>query len=173
MKKQELQPTEFNEFYAGYLSKVPDNTDLKEGFENDKETVIRFFSSISKDKLEYRYQPEKWSIKEVLQHIIDTERVFMYRILRISRKDMTPIEGFDQEIYIKPSGADNKTIEALLEEFKTTRSYSINLLNSISNENLCNIGVANNSPASARACAFILLGHSVWHMDIIKERYLK
>lgn len=104
--------------------------------------------------------------------MIDTERVFMYRILRISRKDMTPIEGFDQDIYIKPSGADSKTIEGLLEEFKTTRSYSINLLNSISNENLCNIGVANNSPASARAYAFILLGHSVWHMDIIKELYL-
>lgn len=173
MKKQELQPTEFNEFYAKYLSKVPDNTSLKKGFEEDKETVIKFFSSISKDKLEYRYQPKKWSIKEVLQHIIDTERIFMYRMLRIARKDMTPIEGFDQDIYIKPSGADKKTIEALLEEFKTTRLYSINLLSSISNKNLCNIGIANNSPTSARACAFILLGHNVWHMDIIKERYLK
>ena len=172
MKKQELQPTEFNEFYTGYLSKIPDNTSLKKGFEDDKENIIKFFSSISKDKLEYRYQPGKWSIKEVLQHIIDTERIFMYRVLRIARKDITPIEGFDQDIYIKPSGANDKTIEALLEEFKTTRLYSINLLNSISNENLCSIGVANNSPASARACAFILLGHSVWHMDIIKERYL-
>ncbi|MDP2540637.1 hypothetical protein CSC81_03640 [Tenacibaculum discolor] len=172
MKKQELQSTEFNEFYTGYLSKIPDNTSLKKGFEDDKENVLKFFSSISKDKLEYRYQPGKWSIKEVLQHIIDTERIFMYRILRIARKDMTPIEGFDQDIYIKPSGANDKTIEALLEEFKTTRLYSINLLNSISNENLCSIGVANNSPASARACAFILLGHSVWHMDIIKKRYL-
>lgn len=172
MKKQELQPTEFNEFYTGYLSKIPDNTSLKKGFEDDKENVIKFFSSISKDKLEYRYQPGKWSIKEVLQHIIDTERIFMYRVFRIARKDITPIEGFDQDIYIKPSGANDKTIEALLEEFKTTRLYSINLLNSISNENLCSIGVANNSPASARACAFILLGHSVWHMDIIKERYL-
>ena len=171
MKKQELQPTEFNEFYTGYLSKIPDNTSLKKGFEDDKENVIKFFSSISKDKLEYRYQPGKWSIKEVLQHIIDTERIFMYRVLRIARKDITPIEGFDQDIYIKPSGANDKTIEALLEEFKTTRLYSINLLNNISNENLCSIGVANNSPASARACAFILLGHSVWHMDIIKERY--
>ncbi|WP_425658589.1 DinB family protein [Tenacibaculum ascidiaceicola] len=108
----------------------------------------------------------------MLQHIIDTERIFMYRVLRIARKDITPIEGFDQDIYIKPSSANDKTIEALLEEFKTTRLYSINLLNNISNENLCSIGVANNSPASARACAFILLGHSVWHMDIIKERYL-
>ena len=170
MKKQELQPTEFNEFYTGYLSKIPDNTSLKKGFEDDKENVIKFFSSISKDKLEYRYQPGKWSIKEVLQHIIDTERIFMYRVLRIARKDITPIEGFDQDIYIKPSGANDKTIEALLEEFKTTRLYSINLLNNISNENLCSIGVANNSPASARACAFILLGHSVWHMDIINKK---
>ena len=173
MKKQELQPTEFNEFYARYLAKVPDNTSLKEGFENDKETVIRFFSSISKDKLEYRYQPEKWSIKEVLQHIIDTERVFMYRILRIARNDTSPIEGFDQDIYIKPLEADSKTIEDLLNEFSVTRLYSINLLNSISEEHLKNMGVANNTPVSARACAFILLGHSVWHIEIIKERYLK
>lgn len=173
MKKQELKPTEFNDFYARYLSKIPDNTSLKKGFEDDKEAIIKFFSSISKDKLAYRYQPEKWSIKEVFQHIIDTERIFMYRLLRIARKDTTPIEGFDQNIYIKPSGADKKTIEALLEEFRITRLYSINLLNSISSDNLCNIGVANSSPTSARACAFILLGHSVWHMDIIKERYLK
>jgi len=173
MKKQELQPTEFNEFYARYLDKVPDNTSLKEGFESDKETIIRFFSSISKDKLEYRYQPEKWSIKEVLQHIIDTERVFMYRILRIARNDTSPIEGFDQDIYIKPLEADSKTIEDLLNEFSVTRLYSINLLNSISEEHLKNMGVANNTPVSARACAFILLGHSVWHIEIIKERYLK
>ncbi|MEE3998972.1 DinB family protein [Tenacibaculum sp. FZY0031] len=173
MKKQELQPTEFNEFYARYISKVPDKTSLKKGFENDKEAVITFFLSIPKDTLEYRYQPQKWSIKEVLQHIIDTERIFMYRLLRIARKDMTPLEGFNQNTYINPSGAHNKTIDSLLEEFTTTRLYSINLLNSISYENLCNIGIANNSPISARACAFILLGHSIWHMDIIKERYLK
>ncbi|WGH76162.1 DinB family protein [Tenacibaculum tangerinum] len=172
MKKKQLEPTEYNEYYAGYLSKVSGNTTLKEGFKKDEETVMRFFSSIPKEKLAYRYQPEKWSVKEVLQHIIDTERIFMYRLLRIARKDTTQIEGFDQNIYIEPSNANTKTIETLLEEFTITCLYSVNLLNSISNDDLYTMGIANNAPISARACAFILLGHSSWHIDIIKERYL-
>ena len=173
MKKQELQTTEYNEYYAGYLSKISDDTTLLDGFKEDKQMVLNFFSTIPKEKLEYRYLSEKWSVKEIFQHLIDTERVFMYRLLRIARKDTSAIEGFNQDIYIKPSEADNKTIEDLLNEFSVTRLYSINLLNSISEENLKNMGVANNSPVSARACAFILLGHSLWHMEIIKERYLK
>ena len=134
--------------------------------------VIDYFSSIPKDKLEFRYQPKKWTIKEVLQHIIDTERIFTYRLLRIARKDTTPLAGFDQDIYVDPSEANNKSINDLIEEFSTTRLYTINLINSISNENLKNLGTASNSPVSARACAFILLGHSIWHINIIKERYL-
>ncbi len=172
MIKQDLKSTEYNEYYERYINKVSDNTELATGFEDDKKMVIDFFSSIPNEKLEYRYQPEKWSIKEVLQHIIDTERIFMYRFFRIARKDTTPLIGFDQDVYIEPSEANEKTIEALLHEFTVTRLNSINLINSISEENLSNMGEASNSPVSARACAFILLGHSVWHIEVIKERYL-
>lgn len=172
MIKQDLKSTEYNEYYERYIDKVANNTELSAGFEGDKKMVIDFFSSIPSEKLEYRYQPEKWSIKEVLQHIIDTERIFMYRFFRIARKDTAPLMGFDQDIYIEPSGANNKSIEALLHEFTVTRLNSINLINSISDENLQNMGEASNSPVSARACAFILLGHSVWHIEVIKERYL-
>ena len=172
MKKQDLKLTEYNEYYQRYVDKVNDNTELKSGFEADKKMVLDFFSSVAKEKLTFRYQPEKWSIKEVLQHIIDTERIFMYRFFRIARKDTVALAGFDQDVYIKPSGADTKSIEELLHEFTVTRLFSINLLNSISEENLSNMGTASNSTVSARACAFILLGHSVWHINIIKERYL-
>ena len=134
--------------------------------------VIDFFSAIPKEKLEYRYQPGKWSIKEILLHIIDTERIFMYRLLRIARKDTTPLAGFDQDIYVAPSEANSKSIEDLIGEFSATRMYSLNLISSISDENLKNIGTASDSPVSARACGFILLGHSIWHINIIKERYL-
>ena len=96
----------------------------------------------------------------------------MYRFLRIARKDKSPLTGFDQDVFIKPSQADTKTLEELLHEFTVTRLYSQNLIQSISTENLLNMGTASNSPVSARACAFILLGHSIWHMNIIKERYL-
>ncbi|MCF2873846.1 MULTISPECIES: DinB family protein [unclassified Tenacibaculum] len=172
MLKQDLKTTEYNEYFSRYINKVTDNTDLSKGFEEDKNMVINFFSSIPEDKLEYRYQPEKWSIKEVLQHIIDTERIFMYRFLRIARNDKTALAGFDQNIYISPSQANNKSLEELIHEFTTTRLYSINLINSISENNLQNIGTASESQISARACAFVLLGHSIWHIEIIKERYL-
>tara|TARA_B100000768_G_scaffold96144_1_gene89727 strand:- start:464 stop:754 length:291 start_codon:yes stop_codon:yes gene_type:complete len=96
----------------------------------------------------------------------------MYRLLRIARKDTTELAGFDQDVYIDPSKASSKSLESLIQEFTVTRMYSINLIRSISDENLLNIGSASNSKVSARACAFILLGHSIWHIDIIKERYL-
>jgi hypothetical protein len=172
MIKQDLQQTEYNEYFGKYIGKVSENTELITGFENDKKMVIDFFTGVPKDKLEYRYEAKKWSIKEVLQHIIDTERIFMYRLLRIARKDTTALAGFDQDIYIDPSQANNKTLETLIHEFTITRMYSLNLINSISDENLQNIGTASDSTVSARACAFILLGHSIWHIDIIKERYL-
>ncbi|WP_299121025.1 DinB family protein [uncultured Tenacibaculum sp.] len=172
MLKQDLKITEYNEYFSRYINKVANNTSISKGFEEDKNMVINFFSSIPEDKLEYRYQPEKWSIKEVLQHIIDTERIFMYRFLRIARNDKTALAGFDQNIYISPSQANNKSLEELIHEFTTTRLYSINLINSISENNLQNIGTASESQISARACAFTLLGHSIWHIEIIKERYL-
>ena len=172
MIKKDLQSTEYNEYYARYINKVDDKTELKTGFEDDKKMIIDFFSSIPKEKLEYRYKPEKWTIKDILQHIIDTERIFMYRLLRIARKDSTELAGFDQDIYVQPSKANKKTLVELLAEFTATRLYSINLINSISDKNLKNMGTASNSKISARACGFILLGHSIWHIEIIKERYL-
>ncbi|MFK8060484.1 MAG: DinB family protein [Polaribacter sp.] len=172
MIKQDLKPTENNEYFKRYIDKVDDKTDLKTGLEDDKKMVIDFFSSIPKDKLEYRYQSEKWTIKEILQHIIDTERIFMYRLLRIARKDKTALAGYEQDDYIDPSQANNKSLEELIHEFTVTRLYSINLINSISDENLMNFGTASNTSISARACAFILLGHSIWHIEIINQRYL-
>ena len=172
MIKQDLKASEYNEYYARYIDKVSNNTELISGLEADKKMVIDFFASVAKEKLEYRYQPEKWTIKELLQHIIDTERIFMYRLLRIARKDTTPLAGYDQDIYVDPSEANSKSLEKLTHEFAVTRLYSINLINSISDENLMNLGTASNTTVSARACAFILLGHSIWHIEIIKERYL-
>ncbi|MDC1162182.1 DinB family protein, partial [Tenacibaculum sp.] len=114
-----------------------------------------------------------WSIKEVLQHLIDTERIFMYRCFRIARKDSTSLAGFDQNIYIEPSGAANKSIPNLLEEFRINRDNSISILQSLSEENLSFIGNSNDSKMSARAAAFVIPGHDVWHINVINEKYLK
>jgi uncharacterized damage-inducible protein DinB len=169
---KDLKETEFDSYYGRYINKLPDNVKLRKGFEIGMNTVIQFFESIPKDKLDYRYASEKWNIKEILQHLIDTERIFMYRCFRIARNDKTSLAGFDQNIYIEPSNASNKTIEVLIDEFKSVRQSSITLLDSLSDENLKLIGFSNSAAMSARAAAFTIIGHDIWHMDVIKEKYL-
>ncbi len=172
MKKSELQPEESAIYFHRYLNKINDETALIEGFETSKKEVVRFFASIPASKLDYRYQAEKWSVKEVLQHLIDTERVFLYRCFRLGRQDDTNLASFNQDDFIVPSGAAHKSIEKLLEEYVSTRNHFISLLKSFTKENLCFIGNCSTHPLSARAAAFIVLGHELWHIDIIKERYL-
>jgi len=168
----DLKETEFDPYYSRYIYKVSDNINLRQGFKIGKNNVIQFFESIDQGKLKYRYASDKWSIKEILQHLIDTERIFMYRCFRIARNDKTSLAGFDQNIYIEPSKANNKPIKSLIEEFKSVRQSSISFLNSLSDENLKFIGLSNGAPMSARAAAFTIIGHDIWHMDVIKEKYL-
>ncbi len=167
-----LKETEFDSYYRRYIDKLSKNIDLRNGFVIGQKNVIQFFEAIPKEKLDYRYALEKWSIKEILQHLIDTERIFMYRCFRIARNDKTSLAGFDQNIYIVPSNADSKSIESLIEEFVSVRQSSISLLNSLSDENLKSIGFSNEAAMSARAAAFTIIGHDIWHMDVIKEKYL-
>ncbi len=172
MIKSDLNISEFGTYYARYINTLTNETVLRKGFELGKEDIINFFTSIPNEKLTYQYQPEKWSIKEVLQHMIDTERIFMYRCFRIARRDTTPLAGYDQNIYADPSLANDKSIEDLLNEFTVNRTNSISILNSLTDEDLSFIGNSNGDALSARAAAFIILGHDVWHIEIIKDKYL-
>jgi uncharacterized damage-inducible protein DinB len=172
MTKSDLIPSEFDNYYSRYINKLSNDVALKKGFVSGKDRLIDFFKSIPEEKLTYRYQPKKWSIKEILQHLIDTERIFMYRCFRIARRDKTALAGYDQNIYITPSGADDKSIDSLLNEFLTNRNHSISLLNSLTDENLSFIGNSNGGVMSARAAAFTILGHDIWHMEVIKNKYL-
>jgi len=172
MIKSELKKEEYNEYYSSYIGLLDDNTELINGYFQGKKMMEDFINAIPNDKMTYRYQPEKWSVIEVLQHLIDTERVFMYRCFRIARNDKTELAGYDQNDYTIPSEANSKTKEQILEEFTTNRNNSISLLKSISEKNLAFIGNANGGSVSARAAAFIVLGHDVWHTNSIKERYL-
>lgn len=172
MTKLDLNPSEFDNYYLRYIDKLSNKTEIRKGFVDGEIALIDFFKSITKEKLSYRYKPEKWSIKEVLQHLIDTERIFMYRCFRIARRDKTALAGYDQNIYIKPSEADNKSIESLLTEFTLNRKHSISLLNSLTDEDLSFVGNSNECPMSARAAAFTVLGHDIWHMEVIQNNYL-
>ncbi|CAM1344660.1 DinB family protein [Tenacibaculum amylolyticum] len=172
MIKLDITPNEFDAYYARYIDKLSDNSTLLESFTEGLKNTIHFFNTIPEEKLHYRYQPEKWNSKEILQHLIDTERIFMYRCFRIARRDSTPLTGFDQNIYVAPSNATHKSLTALLSEFEFNRKNSIQLLNSFSKEDLEFIGNSNGGAMSARAAAFVIPGHDIWHQEIIQERYL-
>lgn len=172
MTVKNLQSNEFDIYYERYIDKLKDNTSLIEGFIEGKNEIISFFKSLPNEKLNYKYQSDKWSIKEVFQHLIDTERIFMYRCFRIARRDRTALTGFDQNIYVSPSMANKKSIEDLLDEFTTNRNNSIALLKSLTEDDLCFIGNSNGANMSARAAAFTVIGHDIWHTEVIKQKYL-
>lgn len=172
MKITDLAKTEYHNYYASYINLVNHDLALVEAFKSGEQDVISFFKTIPEAKLNYRYAEGKWSVKEVFQHLIDTERVFMYRCFRIARHDQTAIEGFEQDNYIKPSKADSKSLNELITEYQSVRQSFIVLLSSLTTEDLANMGNANGVPSSARACAFIILGHEKHHINVLNERYL-
>lgn len=172
MKKQDLSLEEIDSYYQRYIDKLEIETDLIQGFIAGKKNTVTFFRSIPEEKLSFRYRPEKWTIKEILQHIIDTERIFMYRCFRIARRDNTPLKGYEQDNYIQPSKANSKPLEDLLKEFIMNRNNSIALLESFTAEDLCYKGIASDCIMSARAAAFTVIGHDIWHKEVIKQKYL-
>lgn len=117
------------------------------------------------------YAPGKWTIKDILQHIIDTERIFAYRALRISRSDKTPLPGFDENAYAEHTSASERGIDDLLLEFTTIRTSTILLFKSFTNDMLLNEGTASNNPISPLAIGFATVGHVMHHMSVLKERY--
>ncbi|MEQ8362013.1 MAG: DinB family protein [Cyclobacteriaceae bacterium] len=172
MKVSDLTQEEYDPYYSRYINVVPVASELRLQFEVGMLEVIQFFKFAPEDKLDYRYAQGKWTIKEILQHLIDTERIFMYRIFRIARNDKTALASFDQNIYNLPSKASSKSLSLLIDEYHITRKASISLLSSLSDEDLGHIGVSSMVPMSARAAAFTIVGHEIWHMNIIKEKYL-
>ncbi|WP_281540660.1 DinB family protein [Maribacter aestuarii] len=172
MTTNDISPEEFDSYYGRYIYKLDDNLSLQDSFENGKIKIVNFFGNIPEDKLSYRYNTDKWNCKEILQHLIDTERIFMYRCFRIARHDKTELAGFNQNIYIQPSRANEKSLDELIQEFQAGREHSLSLLNSLSDTDLIQVGSANGGPMSARAAAFTITGHEIWHMEIITEKYL-
>jgi uncharacterized damage-inducible protein DinB len=158
-------------FYHNYINLVTEE-DLSEAFEKESASFVRFLDTIPADKYDYRYDEGKWTIKEVLQHIIDAERIFSYRALRFARKDATPLPGFDENSFAAASKADTRTWDKLAEEFKVVRRSSELLFNSFDEEQLQADGVSSNSPNYVLALGFILIGHAMHHQKILKERYL-
>lgn len=174
MKVSDLNKGEYLPYFQPYINKISDLI-LLEGLEVGLEKTLNFFKSIPAEKLKYRYAEDKWTIKEIINHLIDSERVFAYRALRFARKDKTPVAGFEENDYALESNANNRNIEELLEEYTFVRQSSIALYKTFGSDSdiLKRTGLAGGGEVSVRALGFLIAGHEKHHCDVIRERYLK
>ncbi|MFN7118133.1 MAG: DinB family protein [Saprospiraceae bacterium] len=165
------QPGDFAPFYQKYIDLVPDG-DIVELLIQAKDELIALLQAIPPNKWDYRYAEDKWSIREVMLHLIDSERIFAYRALRIARNDRTPLSGFDQDAYVPASNAANRSWDSIISEYIAVRDASIQLYKNFIPEMWQNTGSANNNPVTVLALAYIIYGHERNHLKIFHERYL-
>ena len=140
MTTRDLQDGEFNEYYAHYVNQVSEERDLLTALRKGQEETVSFFEQLPEDKWDYTYDEGKWTPKEVLLHLIDTERIFSYRALRFARKDATDLPGFDQNEYVPPSGASQRTMSSLVKEYLDVRQSSIALFENLDENMLAHRG---------------------------------
>jgi len=171
MKTTDLTSSEFTTFYKNYIAELGE-VSLFKILDTSHQNLLKIITNLSNEKLDYRYAKNKWTIKEILQHLIDTERIMSYRALRFSRNDQTEISGFNEDFYVENSNGRTRTKESLLSEFSLVRNASVALFNSFSDEMLTKTGIASNSKISVRALGFIIAGHQMHHLKVIQEKYL-
>jgi len=171
MNSTQLNDSEYALFYSNYIKSLGE-VDLLDVLNSSLEETLSTLKDLPSEKLLYRYDDGKWTIKELIQHIIDAERVLSYRALRFSRNDPTDLQGFDEDWYVGNSNGNERDFKDLLEEFINLRKASISLFKSFTNEMLLMLGTANGSIMSVRALGFIIAGHHMHHFKIIKEKYI-
>lgn len=162
---------EYNPFYQPYIDQLK-GVDLLSKLSTQKVEIAELLKSIGKEKANYAYAEGKWTIKEVLNHINDVERIFTYRALAIARGDLQSLPGMDQDNYQISARKNLRSFDSLINEFIAIRESSIHFFNNISEEESLKIGTASNNPVSVRALAGMVVGHAAHHVMILKERYL-
>lgn len=171
MNSNQLPVNEYSQFNATYINAL-DNVELLEELEISLHDFIRFVQNIPMDKFDYRYAEGKWTIKDIIQHIIDAERIFGYRALRISRNDQTPLPGFEENDYVENTDANSRSIQGLLTELSALRHSNLLMFKSFTEEQLTRMGIASNHSISVRALGFLIIGHQKHHQKVFQERYL-
>ena len=172
MKPTQLSTNEYATFYANYIAQVSDEYTLIEELEISLHRFIKFVQDIPMDKFDYRYAEGKWTIKDIIQHLIDAERIFAYRALRFARNDKTDLPGFEENDYVDEANANKRSIMELLTELSAVRHATIYLFKTFNDEHLKRVGVASNNEMSVRALGFVIIGHQNHHQRIFVERYL-
>ena len=172
MKPTDLQPEELQGYFANYVNQVSNEYTLIEELEISVHRLIKFVQNIPMHKFDYRYAEGKWTIKDIIQHLIDSERIFAYRALRFARNDKTELPGFEENDYVDEAKANKRSIQQLLTELALVRQATLSLFQSFSEEELLRIGVASHNPISVRALGFVIIGHQNHHQRVFEERYL-
>lgn len=166
-----LTPGTYPAYYYNYLKFVQGDT-IKSVVDKHSAALVEAFENVSEEKSMFRYAPGKWSLKEMLQHIIDTERIFGYRALSLARGESAELPGFDENTYATNSTADTRSWSTLLEEWKLLRKSTDALLTSFNHNRLENSGITNGQPNSVKAISFTIFGHALHHINVMNERYL-
>ena len=169
--KWALESNEYHPYYKRYTQLLKDQPVI-DILENQIPTFERFMDSLTEEKSLFRYAAGKWSVKEVIAHITDTERVFAYRALVFARNDQAKLPGFEQDDYIRDAQIDQRTSKNLREEFIYTRKSNIALFSSLNSEELIRKGFANDSLFTVRSIVYVIAGHFAHHLKILQEKYL-
>jgi hypothetical protein len=165
------QAGEYAQYYEKYVALIP-GTDILGALEAQRLVMAQLLGARSEREGNFRYAPEKWSVKEVIGHIADSERIFAYRALRFARGDSTPLSGFEQDDYVKSGRFGERTLADLAAEFAEVRAATIALFSGLDSPAWQRRGVANKTEVSVRALAFIIAGHDLHHRRILEEKYL-
>ena len=160
----------YPEFYRPYIKALSDH-DLITNLREIHQDSLDLFGNYPQEKWDYRYAPDKWTVKEILGHLIDAERIFSYRALRFARNDQTPLPGFEQNDYVPESNVDHRTVTDLLEEYQSLRRSTIMMYENFTPGMLERQGEASGWPISVEAIGFVTCGHERHHQNVFKERY--
>ena len=163
--------TEYNEYYGVYIDQVPEG-DIVGILKDQKERIDDLMAQIPESKLDFRYEQGKWSVKEVIGHVIDTEWIFAYRALRMARNDSTALAGMDQNEFMEGANFGDRELRSLAAEFLHLRSATIELFSSFDESLRDRAGTASGFPFTVRSLMYITAGHAEHHMRILRERYL-
>ncbi len=162
---------EFNEFYSHYIG-LTRGADLLQNIQDSGDRLINILNEIGAEKGNYSYEKGKWTVKQLLRHIIDADFVFLYRLVAIARKDKSHLPGYEQNDWAENASVENIDLTELMEEFTLLRRLIIRAVKGLREEDLNEIGTASDSPTSALALGFMIAGHSFHHCNILQERYL-
>ncbi len=165
-------PSEHGSYFGTYIDLVPE-ADIVDLLATQIDDTVRLLSSLSEEQARFRYAPNKWSLKQVVGHLIDVERIFVYRALRFSRNEAVALPGFEQDDYVAAANFDQRTLRELAEEFRAVREATVCFFKGLTDAMMLRTGTASETTLSVRAVAYILAGHERHHLNVLRQRYLQ